>query len=70
MQCDQCGYTCTRKDNLLRHERSKHGSVMFQCENCDFKSNRKDNLARHMLKHSTGAQACIFHKTNSCYISY
>ena len=52
MQCDQCGYTCTRKDNLLRHERSKHGSVMFQCENCDFKSNRKDSLARHMVKHS------------------
>ena len=49
MQCGQCGYTCTRKDNLTRHENSKHGSVMFQCENCDFKSNRKDNLARHIL---------------------
>ena len=52
-KCGQCGYTCTRKDNLLRHERSKHGSVMFQCQHCDFKSNRKDNLARHLLKHES-----------------
>ena len=47
-KCGQCGYTCTRKDNLLRHERSKHQNIKFNCAHCEYSCNRKDNLTRHI----------------------
>ena len=52
VRCEVCDSEFGSNSTLLRHMRTKHGSVMFQCEHCEFKCNRKDSLTRHLVKHS------------------
>ena len=49
--CTQCSYSCSRKDNLLKHMRTHIASPYF-CDLCDYSCARKDNLKVHIRIHT------------------
>jgi len=63
--CEQCDYTCTKKDTLNAHRNRKHkeadiGQIFF-CEHCDYSCNRRDTLNAHRnRKHREGDVGLIF----------
>lgn len=63
--CDQCDYTCTKKDTLNAHRNRKHKEAdigqIFYCEHCDYSCNRRDTLNAHRnRKHREGDVGLIF----------
>ena len=46
LQCDNCDYGITRKDNLRSHYMTKHSGIKFQC---DLSYSNERNLKRHLL---------------------
>ena len=55
--CNQCDYTCTKKDTLNAHRNRKHKEAdigqIFYCEHCDYSAGTNQYLWRHIRnKHS------------------
>ncbi|RXN00969.1 Zinc finger protein 827 [Acipenser ruthenus] len=53
--CDQCSYSCKRKDNLNLHKKLKHAPRQtFSCAECAFTTTHPFVFSRHVKKHQNG----------------
>ena len=53
-KCDECEYTCSRSDQLKRHDLTHSGEKSFKCDidECEYICSRSDQLERHKMTHS------------------
>ena len=51
LKCDNCEYSCYRKDLLAVHDNKNHNGIQLAtqyCDKCDFTSVYKSSLLQHM----------------------
>ncbi|XP_033208364.1 zinc finger protein 28-like [Belonocnema kinseyi] len=69
--CNQCSRSYTTLNNLKRHERLEHASIVpyFICDHCGFETKRKANLATHIIARHIQTPKTKLH-CNKCSRSY
>ena len=45
--CDKCDYSCRRKDQIKRHQATKHEGFRFKCTKCEKEYQTSKNLDEH-----------------------
>ena len=45
--CTKCGYSTSRKGELLRHDKRVHSGIKYYCDKCDYKASKKADVRIH-----------------------